>query len=351
MAGNARWRVVRFALWVNPIFDERLRSEPDIELTIAPFPKSPEDVAAALADADVYHVASARNEMSKHIFVTPELLTRFPQLLAVSSYGAGYDSIDVAACTRAGVAVMSQAGANRDSVAEHTLGLILSIVHRLGEQDRRMRAEKITRREDVMGREVKGMTLGLVGIGQVGTRVAEMAPAFGLKVLATDPFVAPEEIARRGATAVSLDELIARSDIVSLHCPRDASTLGMFGAAQFARMKRGAYFVTTARGGIHDERALADALKSGHLAGAGVDVWEPEPPELDNPLLALPNVIATFHTAGVTHEARRNIATMGSDQIVRMLRGERPPRLVNPEVWERFRARWAARAGEITASP
>jgi len=199
-----------------------------------------------------------------------------------------------------------------------------------------------------MGREVKGMTLGLVGIGQVGMRVAEMAPVFGMKVVATDPFVAPGEIRRRGAEAVSLEELIARSDIVSLHCPREKTTLGMFGAPQFARMKRGAYFVTTARGGIHDERALADALASGHLAGAGVDVWEPEPPALDNPLLKLPNVIASFHTAGVTHEARRNIATMGSDQIVRALRGERPPRLVNPEVWEAFRARWAARAKAVS---
>jgi D-3-phosphoglycerate dehydrogenase len=207
-----------------------------------------------------------------------------------------------------------------------------------------MRAELLTRREEVMGREVKGMTLGLVGIGQVGTRVAEMAPVFGMKVLATDPFVAPEEIRRRGAEPVTLDELIARSDIVSLHCPRDKTTIGMFGAAQFAQMKRGAYFVTTARGGIHDERALADALSSGHLAGAGVDVWEPEPPPLDSPLLQHPKVIASFHTAGVTHEARRNVATMGSEQIVGMVRGEKPSRLVNPEVWERFRARWQARS-------
>jgi D-3-phosphoglycerate dehydrogenase len=123
----------------------------------------------------------------------------------------------------------------------------------------------------------------------------------------------------------------------------------MFGAAQFARMKRGSYFVTTARGGIHDERALADALKGGHIAGAGLDVWEPEPPPLENPLLSLPNTIATFHTAGVTHEARRNVAVMGADQIVRALRGEKPPRLVNPEVWERFRERWSARKATLPA--
>ena len=347
MAGTRRWRVVRFALWVDPRFDERLRSEPDMELVVAPFPKSADDVVAALADADVYHVASARNEMSKYTFVTADFVARFPKLLAVSSYGAGYDSIDVGACTRTGVAVLCQAGANRDSVAEHAMGMILSLAHRISESDRRMRVEKITRREDVMGHEVKGMTLGLVGIGNTGKRVAEMARVFGLEVIATDPFVPPEEITRRGAKPVSLDDLIARSDIVSLHCPRDSTTIGMFGAAQFARMKRGAYFVSTARGGIHDERALADSLTNGHVAGAGLDVWEPEPPSLDNPLLKLPNVIATYHTAGVTHEARGNIAVMGSDQIVRTLRGERPPRLVNPEVWERFRERWQTRKAAL----
>jgi len=337
------WRVVRFALPANPRFDERLRSEAGIELVVAPIPKSDVEVDAALRDADVYHVGSARNEMSKYTFVTAYFVARFPSLLAVSTYGAGFDSVDVEACTRAGIVVMNQAGANKDSVAEHTIGLILGVVHRIGESDRRMRVERITRREDVMGREVKGMTLGLVGIGHVGTHVAHIAPAFGMEVIASDPYVPNEEIVRRGAQPVSLDELIARSDIVSLHCPRDATTLRMFGTSEFARMKRGAYFVTTARGGIHDEQALFASLSSGHLAGAGLDVWDPEPPSLESPLLKLPNVIATFHTAGVTHEARRNIATMGSEQIVGLLRGERPPRLANPQVWERFKARFDAR--------
>jgi D-3-phosphoglycerate dehydrogenase len=351
IAREHRWRVVRFALPADPRFDERLRSEPDIELTVAPIPKSADEVTAALRGADVYHVASTRNEMAKHTFVTVPFLERFPALLAVSTYGAGYDSVDVEACTRAGVVVMNQAGANSDSVAEHTIGMILSLAHRIGESDRRMRVERLTRREDVMGREVKGMTLGLVGIGNVGTRVAHMAPAVGMKAIACDPYVDRAEIERRGAEAVSLEELIARSDIVSLHCPRDASTLGMFGAAQFAAMKRGAYFVTTARGGIHDEAALFGALSSGHLAGAGLDVWESEPPPPDAPLLTLPNVIATFHTAGVTHEARRNIALMGSEQIVGLLHGERPPRLVNPHVWDKFAVRFRERIGESSPRP
>jgi D-3-phosphoglycerate dehydrogenase len=337
------WQVVRFAQVVNPAFDERLRREPGVELHVAPLPTSVDDVDAALARADVYHVASARNEMSQHTFVTRAFLQRFPDLLWVSTYGAGHDSVDVQACTQAGVVVMNQAGANRESVAEHTLGLVLSVLHRFGEQDRRMRAEKINTREEVMGHEIAGRTLGLVGIGHVGTRVAEMARAFRLDVLATDPFVEPAEIARRGAKPVAFDELLARADIVSLHCPRDAATVGMMGAAQFARMKKGAVFISTARGGIHDEGALAEALRSGHLFGAGLDVWEPEPPPLDHPLLALPNVLATYHTAGVTHEARRNIAVMGSEQIVQALRGEKPPRIVNPEAWTAFRRRFEQR--------
>lgn len=334
-----KWRVARFDIAIDPAFDSRMRSEPDIEVVKSPLPKSDEDVTRALAGAHIYHVSSARNEMARYSFVTAGLLERNPHLLAVSTYGAGYDSVDLDACTRAGVIVMNQAGANRDSVAEHTIAMILSVVHRLVESDRMLRTTRGFSREDLMGHEVRGMTLGLVGIGHVGRTVAALAKAFGMEVIATDPYVDDTEIAERGARPVSFEALLASSDIVSLHCPRDASTMNMMGAAQFAKMKRGSYFMTTARGGIHDEMALAAALRSGHIAGAGLDVWEPEPPPLDHPLLQLPNVFATFHTAGVTREARRNTATLGAEQIVRLVRGEKPPRLVNPEAWEAFQNR------------
>jgi len=342
MAAARKWRVVRFDAVVNPLFDERLRAEPDIELCVHKAPRSHEEVDRAMAGAHVYHVSSARDEMAQYAFVTPALLERNPHLLAVSTYGAGFDSVDVAACTRAGVAVMNQAGANKDSVAEHTIAMILSLVHRISESDRRMRVETGLTREILMGREVAGMTLGLVGIGHVGTRVAEIARVLRMNVIAADPFLDEAEITARGARKVELDDLIATADIVSLHCPRDPSTLGMMGAAQFARMKKGAIFITTARGGIHEETALAAALKVGHVAAAGLDVWQPEPPPLGHPLLAMPNVIATYHTAGVTHEARRNIAIMGSAQIIEVLRGARPPRFVNPEVWPAYVERYDA---------
>ncbi|HPA89258.1 MAG TPA: hydroxyacid dehydrogenase [Quisquiliibacterium sp.] len=329
-------RVVRFDSWVNPVFDERLRAEAGIELQVHPMPSSQAAAEAALKGAHVYHVSAAKDEIPPFAFVTPELIAACPTLLCASSTGAGFDPIDVAACTRAGIAVVNQSGGNAVSVAEHTLGLILSVTHRIAESDRRLRTERGFSREDLTGREIAGKTIGLVGIGNIGRRVAALAHAFGLQVLAVDPNLSSDEIRLRGAEPVSLDTLLERSDFVSLHCPRDATTRGMIDAAAFARMKPGSVFISTARGGIHDERGLHQAIVSGRVAGAGLDVWDQEPPPLDHPLLACDTVVATYHTAGVTHEARRNMAAISADQLVRLLRGERPPRLINPEVWPAY---------------
>ncbi|MFH1602897.1 MAG: NAD(P)-dependent oxidoreductase, partial [Pseudomonadota bacterium] len=145
---------------------------------------------------------------------------------------------------------------------------------------------------------------------------------------------------RRGARATNLADLLARADFVSLHCPLDGSTRGMMDAHAFQSMKPGAIFVSTARGGIHDEAALRQAIESGHVAGAGLDVWMQEPPPLDHPLLRLDTVVCTYHTAGVTHEARHNIAAMSAEQIVGLLKGARPPRLINAEVLPAYSARF-----------
>ena len=161
-----------------------------------------------------------------------------------------------------------------------------------------------------------------------------------MEVIATDPFLSPEEIARRGAKAVSFEELLAQSDFVSLHCPRDASTMKMMNADAFARMKKGAIFITTARGGIHDEAALVQALRSGHLAGAGVDVWDQEPPPLDHPLLAMDNVFATFHVGRRDPRGtpQRRHHRRGADRRpvcpASVLRAS-----INPEVWPEFEKR------------
>lgn len=339
MAGDKR--VVRTDLWIADAFDERLRREPGVSLRVFPVRGNAAAAWDLLSNAHVYHVSAAKDELPQEWFARADLLARCPDLLLVSSSGAGYDTVDVAACTAAGVAVVNQAGGNAISVAEHTLGLMLGVSRRMLEGDRRLRREIGYAREDVMGHEIHGKTVGLVGVGHIGTRVAALARAFGMEVIATDSLLSPEEIARRGARPVSFQELLAQSDFVSLHCPRDASTLKMMNAEAFARMKKGAIFITTARGGIHDEAALVQALRSGHLAGAGIDVWDQEPPPLDHPLLAMDNVFATFHVAGVTHECRSNVAAISAEQIAGVLRGERPPRLVNPEVWPAFEQRRA----------
>jgi D-3-phosphoglycerate dehydrogenase len=338
-AAAANRRVVRFAFRQDPAFAATLEAA-GVALTTVPLDAPEEAAWAALEQAEVYQVSSARDELMQRFFVTDALLARCPRLHCISANGAGFDTVDVAACTRAGVLVVNQAGSNAVSVAEHTLGFMLDLGKRLTESDRQLRAARGYAREDLMGREISGRVLGLIGIGHVGTRVAALARAFGMRVLAHDPLLDPAEVARRGAEPVAFDALLAEADVVSIHCPRDATTKGMMNAAAFARMKRGAWFLNTARGGIHDEAALHAALVSGQVGGAGLDVWDVEPPPLDHPLLKLPNVIATFHTAGVTVEARRAMAAWSAEQILGLFRGEKPPRLVNPEAWSAWLRRF-----------
>jgi D-3-phosphoglycerate dehydrogenase / 2-oxoglutarate reductase len=331
--------IVRAKRWIDPAFDARIAQESDVSLSIFPLHGDDDAAWAMLEPAHVYQVPVAKDELPQQFFVRAPLIARCPQLLCASANGAGYDTIDVAACTAAGILVVNQAGGNAVSVAEHTIGLLLGVAHKMLECDRRMRRETGFAREAVMGREIRGKTIGLVGIGHTGTRVATFARAFEMNVIAFDPLLSAAEIETRGARSVSFDELLRNADVVSLHCPRDASTLKLMNADAFARMKPGAIFISTARGGIHDETALAQALQSKHLAGAGLDVWDKEPPPLDHPLLQMDNVFATFHTAGVTHEARRNMAFIGAEQIAQILAGKRPPRIINPEAWDVFCAR------------
>jgi len=344
MAANPKI-VVRFDFPYDPVMEARFAREADIELVTCARAAAEAKTRAALADAHIYLISSAKDELPRQWFATADLIARCPKLLCVSASGAGYDTVDVDACTKAGIIVVNQAGQNAGAVAEHTLGLMLSLSKRIGECDRRMRRKIGFAREEVMGRDISGRVLGVVGIGHIGTRVTALAKAFGMEVLAYDPYVAADEIARRGARPVSFADLLAQSDFVSIHCPRNAETIGMIGADAFARMKPGASLVTTARGGIVDEAALYAALASGRLAGAGVDVWDREPPPLDHPLLALDNVVATYHTAGVTVEARRNMAAQAAEQIVGVLQGGRPPRLVNPQAWDAYRARFGTIMG------
>lgn len=325
--------VFRLDFWLNKVFDENLSKDPAINLKVCKQADTDEVNLGFFKIANIYHIHAARDEVPPQWHVTEELLSKCPDLICVSTSGAGYDPVDVDACTKNGVLVVNQSGGNSDSVAEHTLSLILDVKHRITESDRVMRAHQCGAREDLMGNEVRGLTLGLVGIGQIGRRVALLAKAFGMNVIAYDPYVNDGGIKNRGAKPVSFDELLTQADIISLHCPRNSQTLNLFNAKVFAAMKTGATLISTARGGIHNEADLHDALKNKKLSGAGLDVWAIEPPEIDNLLLTLPNVVATYHTGGVTHEARYNGAKMAADQIQGLVRGEQPLRMINPEVW------------------
>ena len=331
-------------------FDSLLRPDDSVSLEVAPLTADGSAAWNALTQAHVYHIASAKDDLPRHFYAEAALLQRCPDLLAVSAYGAGFDTVDVEACTRAGVAVVNQSGSNSGAVAEHTLGLMLGLCKRIAESDRRLRRGEHFTRADMMGFDLMGRTLGVVGIGHAGGRVAQLARAFGMTVLATDPYVLPEQISQHGAKLVSLQELLQQSDVVSLHCPLDPTTRGMIGAAQFASMKKGSLFITTARGHIHDEEALEQALRCGHLGGAGLDVWSIEPPPMDHPLLSLDNVLATHHTAGVTLDSRRQMATMGATQILALAHGRYPQRLVNPGVWPAYAGRFERILGRRPAA-
>jgi len=269
------------------------------------------------------------------------LLRRAPNLLIVSSNGAGYDPVDVEACTEAGVLVVNQSGGNAHSVAEHALGMLLTLSKRILEADRALRREPNVNRNALVGTEAHGKTIGIVGLGNVGRRIAALCKGLlGMKVLAYDPYLTASEMASRGGEKVELDELLSRVDYVSVSCPLTSESRGMIGAREFALMQPHAYFITTARGFIHDEAALLEALRSKAIAGAGLDVWAKEPPPPDHPLLQFDNVLASPHTAGVTREARVNMGRIAAEQILDALDGMRPPRIINPEVWPHYLRRF-----------
>ncbi len=336
----------------NPVYLDILGAEPDIEVHKLTNDSPDGEVEPVMAAAHVYQIDSARDNIPKKFWATEGLLARNPNLLLVSTNGAGYDTVDVAACTSAGVLLVNQSGANREAVAEHALGLILSVSKRIAETDRALRANgAAVNREDYIGDEVAGKTLGVIGIGNTGsTLTKKCVAALDMPVLAYDPYVDAATIESYGATKVAFDELLAQADYVSVHCPRTEETQNMLDAAAFAKMKPSAYFISTARGGIHDEAALYDALVTGHIKGAGVDVWDPEPPEASHPLLSLDNVIASPHTAGATFTARENLGRWAAEQIVEVLKGNRPPRLINPDAWPLFQERYEKLLGPIAGA-
>lgn len=258
-----------------------------------------------------------------------------PRLQVLARAGIGYERIDVDAATRAGVCIVNTPDAPTESTAEFAVAMLLALARRVVPAAAGLPAGRWSQGPELLGQDLEGKTLGLIGCGRIGRRVAEVATALRMRVLAFDP--APVPLPPTIQRADSLAALLAAADFVSVHVPLVPATRHLIGAAQFAQMKRGAFLVNSARGPIVDEAALLAALNSDHLAGAAIDVWEPEPPPLDNPLLRHPRVLATPHIAAFTREGRTRSHVAAAKHVLAALRGEKPETLVNPEVWPRRR--------------
>ena len=257
------------------------------------------------------------------------------RLTAILRFGVGYDSVDVAACTDAGVLLCITAGAVNHSVAEATLAWMLALSHRVLIKDRILRSGNWAARSGHMGCELRGRTLGVVGLGGIGSKLLELARGFQMNMpLVCDPFTSAQRAADVGATLVPLEKLLRESDFVSIHCPLTEQTRGLIGRRELALMREDAFLINTARGGVVDEAALIECLKERRIAGAAIDVFETEPVGASHPLAELDNVILAPHAISWTDELFRDIGRMACGAAVELSRGRIPVGVVNRDVLE-----------------
>ncbi|HEU4327774.1 MAG TPA: D-glycerate dehydrogenase [Roseiflexaceae bacterium] len=270
--------------------------------------------------------------------VDAALLEAAPRLLVVSNYGVGYDNIDLAAATEQGVLVTNTPDVLTEATADLAFALILATARRLGEAEQYVKAGRwrFWGPELLLGRELSGATLGLVGLGRIGAAVARRAQGFGMHVLYHTPRPKPEA-ETGGLRHAPLEQLLAESDIVSLHCPLNDDTYHLIDRDALALLKPDALLVNTARGSVVDTRALVEALRQRPQMVAALDVTDPEPMPADHELLALPNALVVPHIGSATVQARTRMGTLAAQNLLAALRGERPPSLVNPEAWGRRR--------------
>jgi D-3-phosphoglycerate dehydrogenase / 2-oxoglutarate reductase len=271
--------------------------------------------------------------------VSAAVIDAAPRLRIIARHGVGVDTVDLAAATRRGIVVTTTGSENAAAVAEYTFALLFALVRKIVAADSSMREGQWSR-EPLVGMELEGRTLGIVGYGAIGRRVARQAAGFGMRVLAFDPAVGDTQDANVALT--TLDDLLEQSDVVSLHTRLTAETAHQIGARALARMKRGAVLINTARGEIVDESALIQALSSGALGGAALDTYEHEPLPTDSPLRRLPNVVLSPHVAGQTDAALVRVAVTAAQAILDEFAGQRPKHVYNPEVYDMRAARKSA---------
>ena len=301
-------------------------------------------IVGPVSDTDAWYAEAATYDAiilgGNTVMDGPRMDRIGPRLRMVARPGIGVDKIDAAAATARGIMVLNTPDGPTESTAEHAIALMLNLTKGVATGDRVLRAGKGFPNYGSLpiGLEALGATLGLVGLGRIGGRVAEIARVLGMRVVAYDPFVTPARAAALGVElAPSLRDVLTVADVVSLHCPSMPETYRLINAETLALMRPGSFLVNVARGALIDEAALLEVLRSGHLAGAGLDVFDPEPPLADNPLFSLPNTICTTHVGSYTSAGVLRMHVQCAEQVASALRGERPTNLVNPEVWGKHR--------------
>ena len=307
----------------DPISDagiEKLRAIPGVEVDVK-LGLKPDELKAIIGD---YAALAVRSETK----VTAEILAAADKLQIIGRAGVGVDNIDVTAATKKGVVVVNSPEGNTLAAAELAVALLLALARKIPQADASLRAGKWERKKFV-GTEIYGKTVGVIGLGKIGRSVALRMKAFETTVIAYDPFATAESARRMGVELVSLDEIYRRSDFITIHVPLNSDTRGMIGAAQLQSMKDGVRIINCARGGIVDESALAEAIRSGKVGGAAFDVFGKEPPEPDNPLLSLAENVITPHLGASTEEAQVNVAIDISEQIADVLQGKPARSAVN----------------------
>jgi D-3-phosphoglycerate dehydrogenase len=287
----------------------RLREQPDLDIEAKPG-LSPEELCWTIGD---FHALIIRSGTK----VTAQVLEHAKQLRVIGRAGIGVDNVDVGAATKRGIVVMNTPGGSNVTTAEHTIAMLMALTRNIPQAVAAVRAGKWPR--SLLGSEVCNKTLGVIGLGNIGTIVAERALGLRMKVIAFDPFVTAETAARIGVELVTLEQMYPRADYITIHTPLTSETRGLIGRDAIARMKRGVRIVNCARGGIVDEGALVEAIQSGHVAGAALDVLEKEPPPADHPLLQMEQVICTPHLGAQTGEAQVNVAIAIAQQVAEFL--------------------------------
>lgn len=287
-----------------------------------------EGLIAEVGDVDVILVVYAK--------ITKRIIEAARRLKGIVRYGVGVDNVDVRAATERGIYVANVPDYCTGAVAEHTFALLLALARRIVLADRTVKTASwgvwTQQPAELMGTELEGKVLGLIGMGKIGCAVARRAKAFGMRVMAYDPYLGEDRARLLGVELVDLDTLLKGSDFVSIHVPLTSETLGMIGELELRKMKRTAYLINTSRGPVVDEGALYKALREGWIAGAALDVYEKEPPDRDNPLFKLDNVVLTPHVAWYTEEALKRLKRSVAEEAIRMLEGMPPKNLVNREV-------------------